>query len=257
MKLRRLLALTVAVPAALAIAAVPATATGTDSTPSAPAAQGTIKVSPLYGPADATGKATVRASVPCGPDATAFRFVVRSPGANERVFGGSFLGTPLPADKVADTSIVAQRALFPVGSAAQEGVAHKLVAQCYTTDAKGVLTITEPASVDLRVNNGVWTSLSPEARALPTKIGALRFGLVLFRGFAPGEHVDGAVVAADGTSTPVSLQPQIAPDGTWGGALLTLPATVADGSYSLVLSGTNSHATSSVAIALDSSRLWW
>lgn len=257
MKLRRLLALTVAVPAALAIATVPAIATDAAPTSSATTAPGTIKVSPLYGPADATGKATVRASVPCGPDATAFRFVVRSEGANERVFGGSFLGTPLPADKVADTAVVGQRALFPVGSATQEGVAHKLVAQCYTTGADGVLTITEPASVDLRVNSGVWSALSPEARALPTKIGALRFGLVLFRGFAPGEHVDGAVRAADGTSTPVSLQPQIAPDGTWGGALLTLPATVADGSYTLVLSGTNSKATTSVAITLDSSRLWW
>ncbi|WP_406281357.1 hypothetical protein [Embleya sp. NBC_00896] len=256
MKLRRLLALTVAVPAALAIAAVPAIATDSGATSSATTATGTIEVGPLYGPADNTGKATVRASVPCGPDATAFRFVVRSPGANERVFGGSFLGTPLPADHVADSSVVGPRALFPLGAAAQEGVAHKLVAQCYTT-VDGVLTITEPASVDLRVNGGVWSALSPEARVLPTKIGALRFGLVLFRGFAPAEHVDGAVRAADGTLTPVSLQPQIAPDGTWGGALLTLPSTLADGSYSLVLSGTNSHAASSVAITLDSSRLWW
>lgn len=257
MKLRRLLALAVAVPAAFAIATVPAVAE--DAAPAAPAtaAQGTVTVSPLYGPADSTGKATARASVPCGPDATKFRFVLRSPDANERVFGGSFLGTALPADKVADTAVVGLRALFPAGSAAQEGVAHKLVAQCYTFDADGALTITEPASVDLRVNNGVWTSLSPEVRALPTKIGALRFGLVLFRGFAPGDRVEGVVRAADGTSTPVSLQPQITPDGTWGGALLTLPATLADGSYTLVLSGTNSHATSSVAITLDSSRLWW
>ncbi|MYS85910.1 hypothetical protein [Embleya scabrispora] len=256
MKLRRLLALTVAVPAALAIAAVPAIATDSGSSSAAATATGTVKVSPLYGPADSTGKATARASVPCGPEATAFRFVVRSPDAIDRVFGGSFLGTPLAADHVADSSVVGPRALFPIGSETQEGVAHKLVTQCYTT-VDDVLTITEPASVDVKINNGVWSTLSPEVRALPTKIGALRFGLVLFRGFAPGEHVDGAVRAADGTSTPVSLQPQIAPDGTWGGALLTLPATVADGSYTLVLSGTNSKATSSVAITLDSSRLWW
>jgi hypothetical protein len=256
MKLRRLIALTVAVPAALAIAAVPASAKSAESTTTAPAAVGTVKVNPLFGPTGFDGKATARASVPCATDATAFRFVVRSPDAGDRVFGSSYLGTPLAADHVADSSVIGPRPLFAEGTETQEGVAHKLVTQCFTY-VDGALTITEPASVDLRINNGVWSALSPEARALPTKIGALRFGLVLFRGFAPGEHVDGTLRAADGTTTPVSLQPQISPNGTWGGALLTLPATVADGSYSLVLSGTDSHATSQVAITLDSSRLWW
>jgi len=251
--LRRVFALTVAVPAALAIAAVPATA---DTTAPAPAAVGTVAVDPLYGPTGVEGKATARASVPCAEDATAFRFVVRSPGANDRVFGGSFVGTPLAADHVADSSAVGPRVLFPVAAPAQEGVAHKLVTQCYTY-VDGALSITEPASVDIRVNGGVWSTLSPEVRALPTKLGALRLGLVLFRGFAAGEHVDGVVRAADGNTTPVSLQPQIAPDGTWGGALLTLPATVVDGSYRLVLSGSASHASTEVAITLDSSRLWW
>ncbi|MYW02947.1 hypothetical protein [Streptomyces sp. SID3343] len=256
MKLRRLIALTVAVPAALAIAAVPASAKDAKSTTTAPATVGTVKVNPLYGPTGFDGNATARASVPCAADATAFRFVVRTPDAGDRVFGSSYLGTPLAADHVADTSAVGPRSLFPEGSEAQEGVAHKLVTQCYTY-VDGALKITEPASVDLHINNGVWSALSPEARALPTKIGALRFGLVLFRGFAPGEHVDGTLRAVDGTTTPVSLQPQLSPNGTWGGALLTLPATVADGSYSLVLSGTDSHATSQVAVTLDSSRLWW
>jgi hypothetical protein len=255
MKLRRLLALTVAVPAALAIAAVPASATSTETGAAAPAT-GTVKVDPLYGPTGFDGKATARASVPCAADATAFRFVMRSPGAGDRVFGSSYLGTPLAADHVADSSANGPRSLFPEGAEAQEGVAHKLVTQCYTY-VDGALRITEPASVDLRINNGVWSALSPEVRALPTKIGALRFGLVLFRGFAPGEHVDGTLRAADGTGTAVSLQPQISPNGAWGGALLTLPAAVADGSYSLVLSGADSHATSAVAVTLDSSRLWW
>jgi hypothetical protein len=254
MKLRRLIALTIAVPAALAIAAVPASANSAEST--ATATVGTVKVNPLYGPIGFDGKATARASVPCAADATAFRFVVRTPDTTDRVFGSSYLGTPLAADHVADTSVIGARSLFPEGTETQEGVAHKLVAQCFTY-VDGALTITEAATVDLRINSGVWSSLSPETRALPTKIGALRFGLVLFRGFAPGEHVDGTLRAADGSTTAVSLEPQVSPNGTWGGALLTLPATVADGSYSLVLSGTDSHATSAVAITLDSSRLWW
>lgn len=232
-------------PAAVVAFAVP-TAGAAASTPT-PA----VSVNPSYGPASG-GAATAKANVPCPSGSTAFRFTVTGPGIGN-VFGSDYLGTPLPADRIPDTSAYGAQPLFDADSAPVDGATYKLTAQCLDEQ----LAVTDLTSADVKVNAGVWSTLKPTVYALPTKIGQLRIALVAYTGFAGGEQVGGVLRAADGTTMPVTLQPQGTDQAGRGAALLQVPASVADGTYTLVLTGSASKATGEIAVTVDTTRVWW
>ncbi|NUU22117.1 MAG: hypothetical protein HOV68_11480 [Streptomycetaceae bacterium] len=246
---------------ALAAAAIPLAAVAALLAPSAEAAGDTaaasapaptVAVTPNYA-AVSGGTAVARANVPCPGGATKFRYTVSGPDVFT-VFGTDYLGTPLPADRVPDTAAAyGAQPLFDTDTAPVAGPTYKVTAQC-RDDA---LTVTTLASVDVRVNQGVWTTLKPVVYALPQKIGQLRMALVGYTGFAGGEQVTGVVKAADGTATPVTLQPQGTDAAGRGAALLQIPASVADGTYALELTGAQSKATGQVTVTLDTTRVWW
>ncbi|WTW93281.1 hypothetical protein OG216_07775 [Streptomycetaceae bacterium NBC_01309] len=235
--------------AALAALAVPASASAPTA---APAPAPAIAVTPTYGAVNG-GTAVARTNVPCPETATSFRFMVDGPNVSSSPFGSSRFGTPLPADRVPDTSVVGQRPLFPASRPPVNGASYTLTAECLDAN----LAITTLATTTVKVNESVWTTLRPTVYALPSKIGSLRLALVAYTGFASGEQVTGVLRAADGTTTPVSLQPQgTTPQGN-GAALLQIPGSVADGSYTLVITGVTSKATGEVAVTLDTTRIWW
>lgn len=242
-------------PRAFVAALLPLAAVAAFAAPTAGAASGTpapaVTVSPSYGPANG-GAATAKANVPCPAGSTSFRFTVTGQGVGN-VFGSDYLGTPLPADRIPDTSAFGAQPLFDADSAPANGRTYKLTAQCLDEQ----LTVTDLASADVRVNEGVWSTLKPSVFALPAKIGQLRVALVAYTGFAGGEPVAGVLRAADGTATPVALQPQGTDQAGRGAALLQVPASVADGTYTLVLTGGASKSTGETAVTVDTTRAWW
>jgi hypothetical protein len=248
---RALAAATVLPLAAAAALLVPtASASGTGSGAAAPAPG--VVVAPNYG-AVSGGTAVARATVPCPDGATAFRFTVSGPD-HFAVFGTGFLGSPLPADRVPDTSAgFGAQPVFDPESAPVPGATYKITAQCLD-DARNVTSL---ASADLRVNEGVWSTLKPVVHALPAKVGSLRMALVAYTGFAGGEPVGGVLRAADGTAFPVTLDPQGTDAQGRGAALLRIPSSVADGAYTLVLTGAQSKATGEITVTLDTTRVWW
>ncbi|MDI2132867.1 hypothetical protein [Yinghuangia seranimata] len=243
-------------PRTLAAAILPLAAVATLAAPSAearttPTPNPTVAVTPAYGAA-AGGTATAKANVPCPAGTSTFRFTVSGDGVFT-VFGSDYLGTPLPADRIPNTAVYGAQPLFDADSQPVNGQTYKITAQCLD-DALNVTTL---AATDVKVNEGVWNTLKPVVYALPAKIGSLRLALVAFTGFAGGEGVTGVLRAADGTTTPVTLQPQGTDSSGRGAALLQVPAGVADGAYTLVLTGDASKARGEIAVTLDTTRVWW
>ncbi|WP_436770625.1 hypothetical protein [Yinghuangia sp. YIM S09857] len=235
--------------ATLAALAVPASASAPTA---APAPAPAITVTPNYGAANG-GTAVAETNAPCPENATSFRFMLDGPNVSSSPFGSSRFGTPLPADRIPDTSVVGQRPLFPASRPPVNGASYALTAECLDAD----LAVTTLATTTVKVNENVWTTLQPKVYALPSKIGSLRLALVAYTGFASGEQVTGVLRAADGTTAPVTLQPQgTGPQGN-GAALLQIPSSVADGSYTLVITGANSKAIGEIAVTLDTTRVWW
>ncbi|UGQ10625.1 hypothetical protein LO772_27880 [Yinghuangia sp. ASG 101] len=249
MKFTRTRALVAALVPLAAIAAFAAPSATADTT-AAPAPK--IIVTPNYGAADG-GTAVAKTNVPCPDGSTSFRFMLSGPNVPGYVFGSSRLGTPLPADGIPDTSVIGARLLFPAGTLPVNGASYALDAQCLDA-ARNATTL---ASTTVKVNEGVWNTLAPVVYALPAKIGSLRVSLVAFTGFAGGEGVTGTLRAADGTNVPVTLQPQGTDAQGRGAALLQVPASVADGSYTLVVTGAASKAVGEIAVTLDTTRVWW
>lgn len=244
---------------AIAAAILPLAATAALLAPNAEAARRTpppaptpsVALNPAFGAA-AGGTATARANVPCPAGTDSFRFTVSGPGVFT-VFGSDFLGTPLAADRIPDTSVYGQQPLFDTDSVPVDGETYQIGAQCLD----GAFNITPLASVDVKVNQGVWSTLKPVVYALPTKIGSLRLALVAYTGFAGGEQVSGALRSADGTTVPITVQPQGTDQAGRGAALVQIPASVADGSYTLVLTGAQSKSAGQIAVTLDTTRVWW
>lgn len=240
------------VAALVPLAAVAAFAAPTASANTTAAPTPKIIVTPNYAAADG-GTAVAKTNVACPDGSTSFRYLLSGPNLPGSVFGSSRLGTPLPADGIPDTSVLGPRPLFPAGTITVNGAAYTLDAQCLDA-ARNSTTL---ASTTVKVNEGVWNTLTPVVYALPAKIGSLRISLVAFTGFAGGEGVTGALRAADGTTVPVTLQPQGTDAQGRGAALLQVPASVADGSYTLVVTGAASKATGEIPVTLDTTRVWW
>ncbi|MCF2528979.1 hypothetical protein [Yinghuangia soli] len=249
-------------PRVLAAAVLPLALAAAVSAPSAEAAK---RPAPRTTPAPAPavlvtpnfvavngGTAIAKANVPCPAGATAFRFTVSGPDVFT-VFGSDFLGTPLPADRIPDSAQFGAQPVFDADSVPVPGETYRLSAQCLDE----ALNVTTLAGADVKVNNGVWSTLKPVVYALPAKVGQLRIALVAYTGFAGGEQVSGVLRAADGTTTPVTVQPQGTDSAGRGAALLQIPAAVADGSYTLVLTGAQSQATGETAVTVDTTRIWW
>ncbi|HSA50690.1 MAG TPA: hypothetical protein VLH10_11365 [Yinghuangia sp.] len=240
------------VAALVPLATVAALAAPTASANTTAAPKPTVTVTPNYGAANG-GTAVAKANVPCPEGSTAFRFMIAGPNVSPSPFGTSRFGTALPADGIPDTSVIGERTLFPSSRQPVNGAAYTLDAECMDAASN----ITKLATTTVKVNEGVWTTLTPVVYALPTKIGALRISLVAFTGFAGGEAVTGALRAADGTTVPVTLQPQGTDAQGRGAALLQVPASVADGSYTLVVTGSASKAVAEIPVTLDTTRVWW